>query len=324
MTFNFRPSNQMVAAAEMTHRTTRSRLLAAFVLSLMCVSGSAAWAHPARNVTDQTGRAVQVPERPSRLVSLAPGITETLFLLGLGDQVVGVTDSCEYPPEARRKPRVGSTLSPSIETILMLKPDLVLGSPQANRREMVDQLARVGIPLYGVTAQTVDGTLASIADLGRVLGHEAAAGEVVHQLQARIDAVNRRTAGRKPPRVLFVVWYRPLMTAGTQTFLSDVIRRAGGEPIGAGLKGEWPKLSVEEALRLDPDVILFPQTQSFAPKLEEFRTFAGWRNMRAVKEGRIYFVSDTIVRASPRLVDSLEEIARILHPDHEARPEGTR
>ncbi|MBI4167152.1 MAG: cobalamin-binding protein [Acidobacteria bacterium] len=278
----------------------------------------------ARNVTDQTGRAVQVPDRPSRLVSLAPGITETLFLLGLGNQVVGVTDSCEYPPEARLKLRVGSTLSPSIEIILTLKPDLVLGSPQANRREMVDQLARVGIPLYGVTSQTVDGTLASIADLGRVLGHEAAAGEVVRQLQARIDAVNRRTAGRKPPHVLFVVWYRPLMTAGTQTFLSDVIRRAGGEPVGADLKGEWPKLSIEEALRLDPDVILFPKTQSFAPDLDEFRTLAGWRDMRAVKEGRLYFVSDTIVRASSRLVDSLEEIARILHPDRGAMPGDAR
>ena len=143
----------------MTRTTIRAWLFAAFVLPLMCVAGIAAWAHPGRTVTDQTGRAVQVPDRPSRLVSLAPGITETLFLLGLGDQVVGVTDSCEYPPEAKRKPRVGSTLSPSVETILMLKPDLVLGSPQANRREMVDQLARVGIPLYGVTSQTVDGTL---------------------------------------------------------------------------------------------------------------------------------------------------------------------
>jgi len=115
--------------------------------------------------------------------------------------------------------------------------------------------------------------------------------------------------------VLFVVWYRPLMTAGTDTFLSDVIRRAGGEPLGAGLIGEWPKLSIEEALRLDPDVILFPQTQAFAPNPDEFHALAGWRDMRAVKERRIHFVSDSIVRVSPRLVDALEEVARILHPE---------
>ncbi len=284
----------------------------------------AAPAAAARDVTDQTGRRVQIPERPSRLVSLAPGITETLFLLGLGDHVVGVTDSCEFPPEAKLKPRVGSTLNPSLEKILVFKPDLVLGSPQANRRETADRLARIGIPLYGVTAQTVDGTLASIADLGKVLGHEAKAAELVRELQGRIDAVSRRTSGRKPPRVLFVVWYRPLMTAGTGTFLSDVIRRAGGDPIGAGLQGEWPKLSVEEAMRLAPDVILFPQTQAFAPNLDEFESLPGWRDMRAVKERRIYFVSDSIVRSSPRLVDAMEEVARILHPEGAAAPEGSR
>ncbi len=294
---------------------------AALLFLLVCLAGPAA---AARDVTDQTGRRVQVPERPSRLVSLAPGITESLFLLGLGDQVVGVTDSCEYPAEAKLKPRVGSTLNPSLEKILVFKPDLVLGSPQANRRETADRLARIGIPLYGVTAQTVDGTLASIADLGKVLGHEAKAAALVRELQGRIDVVSRRIAGRNHPRVLFVVWYRPLMTAGTQTFLSDVIRRAGGDPVGAGLKGEWPKLSVEEALRHEPDVILFPRTQAFAPDLDEFQSLPGWRDMRAVKERRIFFVSDSIVRASPRLVDALEEVARILHPDVAAGPEGQR
>jgi iron complex transport system substrate-binding protein len=269
----------------------------------------------ARMLTDQTGRRVDVPEHPARIVSLSPAVTETLYLLGLGDKVVGVTDSCEYPPEAKQKTSVGSTLNPSIEKILTLKPDLVIGSPQANRRETAEQLARVGIPLYGITAQTVDGTLVSIADLGRAVSREAEATDLVRKLQARIDSVARRAQGRRPPRVLFVVWFRPLMTAGSQTFLSDVIRRAGGEPLGSGLQGEWPKLSVEEALRLQPDVILFPQTQAFAPNLKEFQTLAGWKDMQAVKAGRIYFVSDTIVRASPRLVDALEEVARDLHPD---------
>jgi len=293
----------------------QSRGLAKITFVILILTAAAPAARSARLVTDQTGRRVEVPDRPARIVSLGPGITETLFLLGLGDRVVGVTDSCEYPPEAKLKPSVGSTLSPSIERIIVLKPDLVLGTPQANRRETADQLARLGIPLYGVTAGTVEGMLASTSELGHVLGHDAEAERVVHQLQARLDAISRRVAGRKPPRVLFVVWYRPLMTAGSQTFLSDVIRRAGGDPIGANLSGEWPRLSVEELLRLQPDVILFPETQSFAPKLDEFRSLAGWRDLRAVKEGRIYFISDTIVRSSPRLIDALEEIARLLHPE---------
>ncbi len=291
----------------------RAGFLALFGMALL--SNVLASPLAARMLTDQTGRRVDVPEHPARIVSLSPAVTETLFLLGLGDKVVGVTDSCEFPPEAKSRPSIGSTLNPSIEKILTLKPDLVIGSPQANRRETADQLARVRIPLYGVTAQTVDETLTSITDLGRAVSREAEAKDLVQKLQARLDAVTRRIAGRKPPRVLFVVWFRPLMTAGSHTFLSDVIRRAGGAPLGSELQGEWPKLSVEEALRLQPDVLLFPQTQAFAPNLKEIRTLAGWKDMKAVMDGRIYFVSDTIVRASPRLLDALEEIARDLHPD---------
>lgn len=302
----------------------RARRLVVLMLAAGILPAASAPARAARLVTDQTGRRVEVPDHPARIVSLGPGITETLFLLGLGDRVVGVTDSCEYPPEAKLKPSVGSTLSPSLERILVLKPDLVLGTPQANRRETADQLARLHIPLYGVEANTVEGMLASTAELGRVLGHDAEAAQVVQRLRARVEAIERRIAGRKRPRVLFVVWYRPLMTAGPHTFLSDVIHRAGGEPMGANLNGEWPKLSVEEVLRLQPDVILFPQTQSFAPRLDEFRSLAGWRDMRAVKDGRIYFVSDSIVRSSPRLIDALEEIAQILHPEAAAVPEGGR
>jgi iron complex transport system substrate-binding protein len=277
-----------------------------------------------RMVTDQTGRRVEVPDRPARLVSLAPSITETLFALGLGERVVGNTDYCEVPAEARLKPHVGSILSPSLEKIVTLRPDLVLGSPSANRRETAERLARLGIPLYGVAAQTVDETLASIADLGKLLGRETEAARLVGELRQRIDAVTKRVSGREPPKVLFVVWYRPLTTAGARTFISDVIRRAGGDPINHGLSGEWPRLSLEEALRLDPDVILFPRSQSFSPEPEEFQSLPGWRNLRAVKRRRMYVISDAIIRPSPRLVDSLEEVARILHPEGAGKPEDER
>ena len=123
-----------------------------------------------RWVEDQTGRRVDVPDHPRRLISLAPSITETLFALGLGDSVVGDTDYCEYPPEAKLKPHVGPILNPNLERIVALKPDLVLGSPEANRRETADRLGSLGIPLYGVTAHSIGDILRSIEDLGRVLG----------------------------------------------------------------------------------------------------------------------------------------------------------
>jgi iron complex transport system substrate-binding protein len=200
----------------------------------------------------------------------------------------------------------------------------VLGTPEANRRQTADQLEHFGIPLYGVTAHTLDETLRSIEDLGKVLGREEAARVLVGQLRARIDSVERQVGSQSRPKVLFVVWYRPLITAGPQTFIADVIRRAGGTSISNDLRGDWPRLSLEEVLRRDPDVILFPKTESFSPGLEEFARLPGWKDLRAVKNHQMYFISETIMRPSPRLVDALEEVAKILHPakDPAPRPQG--
>ena len=268
----------------------------------------------ARMVKDQTGRMVNVPENPHRLVSLAPNITEIVYALGLGDELVGDTDNCDFPPQAMSKPHVGTMVNPSLERIVALKPDLALGTPEANRRETADQLERLGIPVYGATASTLEGTLASIEDLGKVLGRAAESSRLVAQMQARIDRIENRIKGQPQPKVLFVVWYRPLITIGPHTFIADVIRAAGGVPIGADLKGEWPRLTLEELLPLDPDVIIFPKTESFSPSLKEFRDLPGWKDLRAVKDGRMFFVSETIERSGPRLVDALEELADILHP----------
>lgn len=270
-----------------------------------------------RTVTDQTGRPVRVPENPQRLVSLAPSITETLFALGLGPRVVGVTDYCDFPPEAKKKTRVGNVLNPSLEAILALRPDLVLGSPDANRIEIADRIERLGIPVYGVRARSLEETFASVEDLGRLLGRAGEAQRLVDGLKVRLRAVEQRVEGRTRPKVLFVVWYRPLTTAGRNTFVSDVIRRAGGVSVTEDFEAEWPRLSLEEALRRDPDVILFPRTEAFAPDPAEFDRMSGWREMRAVQNRRMYFVSDSIIRSSPRLVDALEEVAAILHPPGE-------
>ena len=274
-----------------------------------------------RLVTDETGRRVNVPDHPQRLVSLAPSITETVYALGLGDRLVGDTDYCDYPAEAKSKPHVGAVLNPSLEKIVALKPDLVLGIAEANRRETADQLDRLGIPLYGLTAHSLDDTLRSIADLGRVLDNEAAAQSLVETLTKRVDAVDRRVAGQPRPKVLFVTWYRPLITAGPHTFVADVIRRAGGISISDDLTGDWPRLSLEEVLVRDPDIILFPSGTALSPGLEEFSHMTGWKNLRAVKNHQMYFVSEAIIHPSPRLVDALEEVARALHPPEQ---EGRR
>jgi iron complex transport system substrate-binding protein len=299
------------------------RFQAVRILLLIVAMASPAVAS-ARLVTDQTGRRVEVPENPQRLISLAPSITETLYVLGLGDRIVGDTEYCDYPPEAKLKPHVGALLNPSLEKIVALKPDLVLGMAEANRRETAEQLERLSIPLYGLTAHSVDQTLESIEDLGRVLGREEQARSLVEGLRRRVDTVKQRAANQPAPKVLFVVWYKPLITAGPHTFIEDVIRVAGGVSVADDLAGEWPRMSLEDALHRDPDVILFSQSESFAPSFDELEKLPGWKDFRAVKNRRLYFLSDTIVRPSPRLIDALEEVANILHPSPsaESRMEG--
>jgi ABC-type Fe3+-hydroxamate transport system substrate-binding protein len=270
-----------------------------------------------RQVTDETGRRVTIPDHPHRLISLAPSITETLYALGLGGELAGDTNYCDYPPQARLKPHVGALLNPNLEEIVALKPDLVLGQQEANRLETAEQLERLGIPLYGLTARSVDDMLRSIEDLGSILDCQAEARALAGGLRARVERVERRVAGLPRPKVLFVVWYQPLITAGPHTFISDVIRLAGGVSVTDDLRGEWPRLSLEEVLRRQPDVILFPRTNAMAPALAQFRRLPGWKDCRAVKDGRLYFIPDSINRPGPRLIDALEEVARILHPTAE-------
>src|SRR5271157_3847220 len=291
-----------------SRRHIEMKSLGALALALL-ISASAI---SARVVTDQTGRRVNLPDHPRRLVSIAPSITETLYALGLGDRLVGDTDYCDYPPPAKALPHVGALLNPSLEKIVELKPDLVLGTDEANRRETADQLERLGIPLYGVTAHTVEGAIQSLEDLGHILDWDQPTQKLVSSLRARVAAVDKQVQGQPRPKVLFVVWYRPLITAGGQTFISNVIQRAGGVSISEDLTSEWPHMGLEEVLKRAPDVILFPQTNAFAHGLDEFQKLPGWRDLTAVKNHRLYFVSETIMRPSPRLIDALEELARIL------------
>jgi ABC-type Fe3+-hydroxamate transport system substrate-binding protein len=295
---------------------TRQCRLALVVLVYQLISPLHALPALAANhpVTDETGRKIDVPDRPERLVSLAPSVTETLYALGLGDKIVGDTDYCDYPTEASRKPHVGAVLNPSVERIVALRPDLVIGSAEANRRETAEQLARLGIPLYGVSDHAMIDVLKSIRDLGALLGCRDRAEALATGLEQRIRTVEKRVAAAPKPRVLFVTWYEPLITVGRRNFIADVIRRAGGTPITDDLSGEWPRLSLEAVLERDPDVILVPQSQSFSPTLDKFRQLPGWRDLRAVKAGKVYWVPDTIIHPSPRLVDALEAVARVLHP----------
>jgi len=300
-------------------RALRTPFILLLALSATAALPRRAISDATRAVVDETGRQVMVPEHPQRFVSLAPSITETLYALGQQDKLVADTDYCDYPAAATQKPHIGAVLNPSIERIVALKPDLVIGSAEANRRETADQLAHLGIPLYGVSDKSVDDVLKSIRDLGALLNSETRANALTSSLEDRVQAVEHRVAGLPRPRVLFVTWYQPLITIGAHNFVADVIRRAGGQSISDDSPGEWPRLSLEAVLARHPEVILLPQSHTYTPSLDDLKRLPGWRDLAAVKSGRVYFISDTIVRPCPRLVDSLEEVAAILHPQKAAQ-----
>jgi iron complex transport system substrate-binding protein len=276
-------------------------------------------------VTDQTGRTVHVPARIERVVSLAPNVTEILFALGVENRLVGVTHQCNFPPAAAAaKPKVGDTLNPSLETLILLKPDLVIGTAEGNRRETIDLLERAGIPLYGTHANTVPEIFASIRQLAELMSVPESGERLAGDLEARLGRLERRLAGAPRPRVLVAIWLDPLITAGGDTFLNDVLRRAGAESVTASLSESWPRLSLEAVIESNPDYLVLPRLHSLQARLDDLRARPAWRNVRAVAAGRIVWLDEALLRPGPRIVAAIEDLARALHPEVCSQTEAAR
>jgi len=258
-------------------------------------------------VRDALGRRVTIPRPPQRITSVAPSVTEILFALGLGDNIVGISDADDYPASGLRgKTRVGGVIL-NVERILALRPDLVIGVAGL-QQEQLERLIRLGLPVLAVEARSLEETFAQISLLGRVTGRGAAADRLVGGLRARVAAVERRVRGRVPPRVYVEIWDEPLQTAGAGTFIDDLVRRAGGRNLMADLHG-WPQVAPEAVVRRDPEVILL----TYAGR-QRVAARVGWAGVAAVRRGRIYELDpDLVSRPGPRLVDGLERIARLLH-----------
>lgn len=299
----------------------KSRLLRAIAglwflaLAIRIVVPSLSFAQERRQVTDETGRAVEVPVHPQRIVSLAPNLTETLFALGLDARIVGDTDSCDYPPAARSLPHVGSIIAPNLEKIVSLHPDLILATTAGNRRETVRALERMGFAVYASDPHSVTGTLASIRRIASLVGAGEQGQALLGELRARLQRVAEHIYGHPRPTVLFVVWFEPIITTGRHTFLNDAIESAGGQSISSNLEEDWPRLSLEEVVRRDPDVILTARAPGMEQRLQEIFSQPGWRELKAVRNRRVIVLDDKALRPGPRLVELIEELARGLHPE---------
>lgn len=279
-------------------------------------------ARPTRTVTDETGRKVAIPVEVNRIVTLAPSLTETIYALGLEGKLAGDTDYCDTPAAAKSKPHVGSVLSPSLEAIVALHPDLVFAAANtANRRETVDSLEHLGIPVYASDPKTVEQMLDSTLQIADVAGVAEQGEALVARMRARLIAVHESVSELALAHVLFVVWEDPLITVGQNTFIADALRWAGAESVII-TKQDWPQISIEEVVRLQPDYIVMPRThgepdaeRSDEAQLKEMRERPVWRELRAVQAGHVVTVSDEIIRPSPGLIDVIERLARELHVD---------
>jgi len=265
---------------------------------------------------DDLGRLVRLPAAPQRIVSLAPSLTETVFALELGDRLAGVTDFCDYPPEALTRPRVGGPINPNLEQIVSLHPDVVLATRAMNRRETVEALERLGISVYATDARTVDDVIASTRRLGKALGAEVRGEALAAGMEQRLAELARRLAGRPARRVFFVVWTDPIISTGPHTFLADALRRAGAESV-VTVSQDWPQISIEEVLRQNPEYLVFSGTHPDDPQntINSLQKRPGWSSLEAVREKNFAVVSEALDRPAPRLLDAIEDLARQIHPE---------
>jgi iron complex transport system substrate-binding protein len=268
-------------------------------------------------VTDETGRRMAIPLNVQRVVSLAPNLTETIYALGLDAKLAGDTTYCDTPPAAKEKPHIGSAQEPSLEAIVALHPDLVLATTSINRAETADALLKIGVPVYTSAPHTLSGMLSSTATIADLLGASEQGATLVARLQKRLDALQAALRDQPLAHVLFVVWEDPLISIGQNTFIADALRWAGAESIIVASQN-WPQVSLEEVVRLQPDYIVLTSDHLAAETHEHvnnLRDRPTWRELRAVEAGRVVMASDEFTRPSPGLVDAIESLAHELHPE---------
>ena len=265
-----------------------------------------------RTVTDELGRRIVVPDHPHRIICLWPSVTDTVFDLGAGDDVVAVSDYTKYPAAAMKKPSIGSLITPSIETIVALHPDLVIGVQPTGPMESAGQLDRLGIPVFLTNPHGLAGILHSVRTIGLALNRVQEADTLARRLQARVDAVQARTKGMPVPTVFMPIWYDPIITIGKDAFITEIIEAAGGRSVTDDLNEEWPQISMEVLLARSPDALLLLRGGKVS--LQALQDRPGWSGLPAVQKRRVYYTDERIELASPIAIDALEDLARQFHP----------
>lgn len=268
------------------------------------------------SVKDDTGQKVVIKKEVMKIVSLSPSNTEILFALGLDDKIVGVDDFSDYPKEALDKEKVGGFSKPNIEKIVALDPDLVL-SVASMQADAVTELKRLKINVFALESQNIADIVSAIEKVGKITGSDSEAKRVADKITAKIEEVQSRTKDIKKserPKVFFELYNDPLMSAGSATFIGDMISIAGGRNIAAPSKEAYPQFSLETLVNEDPQVYLAASGSMTDPG--DLINRPGWESLTAVKDGKVFVLDENLInRPGPRVVEGLEQVAKSIHPE---------
>jgi iron complex transport system substrate-binding protein len=271
-------------------------------------------------ITDYKNKVITLKNNhPQRIVSLAPSNTEILFALGLGDRIVGVTDYCNYPPEAKSKQSVGSYDTPNIETIVSLEPDLIVADI-AQADNIYKDLEDKGLTVVAIIPGNVQAVLESITLIGKITGQDEEATALVSNLQKRIDVIAEKTSkltAAEKPRVFYIIWHDPIWTTGNGTFEDSLIAMAGGVNIAHNLNS-YVDMSLETLIDANPQVMIAGVGMGTGGDLtlQFLQNEPRLANTDARINNRIYSANmDIVARPGPRIVDALEEFFRLIHPE---------
>jgi len=266
-------------------------------------------------VTDFKGRSIVLDKVPQKIVSLSPSNTEILFALGAGDRVVGVTSYCDYPEEAKKVEKVGDFEGPNMELIKKVQPDVVLAGYL--QEEVVKTLEGMGIPVIVTEAESFDAIYESIGLIGKITGTDDKACEIVEGMKDKISEIEVKTKDKKKPTVFYVVWADPLMTAGSKTYINDIIKVAGGINIAEKVES-WAKYSAEELVKDNPEILVaaLHSTDKGMTK-EDLSKNQIFGKLACVKQGKVHVMSDdnVISRPGPRIVQAIEEMYNVFYEE---------
>ena len=280
---------------------------------IIFIAGYVIW-----NMPRSPGQVIFREQKPQRIISLAPSNTEILFALGLDEEIVGITDYCDYPPEKiAQKEKIGGFATPNFEKIVSLNPDIVFATSGV-QKQAIERLEELGVKIYVLEAETMENLLIEIKNIGKLTGKSQQAQRLINALEKKIEAVKEKVSNiseDQRPKVFLEIWHDPLWTAPKKTLIYQAVELAGGKH-AITIEGDWNQVTTvdpESVIDANPDVILLAFEGSDPTSVYEL---AGWSAVSAVKNKRVFPIDpDIISRPGPRIIDALEQIAKILYPD---------